>query len=261
VDEPVFRALADPTRRAILDALFEREGRSLGELVARFDMTRFGVMKHLRLLEEAGLVSTRKVGRERLHYLNPVPIREIHDRWTGKFAARASGALLGLRAHLEKGAAMASNSKPSHVFVVFIRATPERIWDALTQSEFTQQYYYASTVESDWTPGSAYAYAIQGQPAIVGEVLEADPPSRLVMTFDARWDEQVAADPPSRIAWEIEPAGEGLSKLTVVHDGFESRTHTFEQIAGGMPFILSGLKTLLETGEPLQAPAAEHVHA
>ena len=120
-------------------------------------MTRFGVMKHVKVLEEASLVVTRKVGRSRLHYLNPVPIREIHDRWTGKFAARASGALLALRAGLEKGGTMAANGKPSHVYVVYIRATPERIWDALTQSEFTQQYFYGSTVESDWTPGSAYS--------------------------------------------------------------------------------------------------------
>ena len=176
-DDPVFRALADPTRREILDALFEREGQSLGELERRFDMTRFGVMKHVKVLEEANLVVTRKVGRSRLHYLNAVPIREIHDRWTGKFAARASGALLALRSGLEKGETMAANGKPSHVYVVYIKATPERIWDALTQSEFTQQYFYGSTVESDWTAGSAYVRQINGETAIVGEVLEAIPPS------------------------------------------------------------------------------------
>ena len=252
-DDSVFKALADPTRREILDALFEREGQPLGELLARFDMTRFGVMKHVKVLEEAGLVVTRKIGRERRHYLNAVPIREIHDRWTGKFAARASAALLGLRSHVEKGAEMATETVPAHVYVVYIKASPERIWDALTQSEFTQQYYYASTVESDWAAGSAYTYEIQGQPAIVGEVLDAVRPTRLAMTFDARWDDDVEADPPSRITWEIETAGDGMSKLTVVHDGFETETHTYGQVAGGMPFILSGLKTLLETGKPLSA--------
>ena len=253
MNDTVFRALADSTRREILDALFEREGQSLGELEARFDMTRFGVMKHVKVLEEAGLVVTRKVGRSRLHYLNPVPIREIHDRWTGKFAARASGALLSLRAGLEKGGTMAVAEKPSQVFVVYIKATPERIWDALTQSEFTQQYYYASTVDSDWESGSEYVYSINGQKAIVGEVLSAEQPSRLAMTFDARWDDEVAGDPPSRITWEIEPAGDGLSKLTVVHDGFVGESHTYGQVGGGMPYILSGLKTLLETGRPLAA--------
>jgi uncharacterized protein YndB with AHSA1/START domain/DNA-binding transcriptional ArsR family regulator len=255
MNDAVFRALADNTRRDILDALFEREGQSLGELEGRFEMTRFGVMKHVKVLEEAGLVVTRKIGRSRLHYLNPVPIREIHDRWTGKFAARASGALLSLRAGLEKGGTMAVTDKPSHVYVVYIRAKPERIWEALTQSEFTQQYYYASTVDSDWDAGSEYVYSINGQTAIVGEVLEAEPPSRLAMTFDARWDDDVAADPPSRITWEIEAAGDGLSKLTVVHDGFAAETHTYGQVGGGMPYILSGLKTLLETGQPLAAPA------
>jgi uncharacterized protein YndB with AHSA1/START domain/DNA-binding transcriptional ArsR family regulator len=253
--EPAFRALADPTRRKILDLLFERDGQTLTEIERAFPMTRFGVMKHLRVLEAAGLVVTRKVGREKFHYLNPVPIREIHDRWTSKFAAGASAALLGLRSTLEKGREM--EDKPSHVFVVYIRSTPERVWEAITTSDFTLRYYYSSTVESDWAAGSPYMYKIQGQPAIVGSVIESDPPRRLVSTFDARWDEEVAPDEPSRITWELEPAGDGVTKLTVVHDGFAARTATYESIGGGMMFILSGLKTLLETGEPLtKEPAA-----
>lgn len=263
-DEPVFRALADPTRRAILDRLFEKDGQSLGEIEGAFLISRFGVMKHLRVLEDAGLVTTHKVGRSKLHYLNPVPIRELHDRWIHKFAAAASAALLGLKADVEKGAAMpatdttpaaeridAPAQKPSHVFAIFIRAGREQIWEALTSSDYTLKYYYASTVESDWRPGAPIAYRIQGEPAIVGEVIESNPPERLVCTFDARWDDDVRADPPSRITWTLEEAGPGVSKVTVVHDGFESETATFAQVAGGMPFILSGLKTLLETGEPL----------
>ena len=154
---------------------------------------------------------------------------------------------------------MAATDKPSHVFVVYIKTTPERIWDALTKSEFTEQYYYASTVESEWTPGSDYEYAIQGHSAISGQVLEADPPRALSMTFDARWDDDVAPDPPSRITWEIESAGDDLCKLTVVHDEFDGETSTFGQIAGGMPYILSGLKTLLETGAALPTPVAAGV--
>lgn len=250
----MFRALADPTRRAILDLLYDEDGRTLGELESQFEITRFGVMKHVRVLEEVGLVTTRKVGRARLHYLNAVPIRELHDRWTRKFAARASDSLLALRAHLEKGAEMATTEKPSHVYVVFIETTPERIWNALTQSEFTEHYYFASTVESDWSEGSDYEYLIQGQQAITGTVLEAVPPTRLAMTFDARWDDAVRPDPPSRITWEIESVGDDVCKLTVVHDGFHEETETFGQIDGGMPLILSGLKTLLETGKPLPMP-------
>ena len=259
MDGAAFRALGHPARREILDSLFERDGQTLGELEARFEMTRFGVMKHLKVLEEAGLVVTRKVGREKHHYLNPVPLKEIHDRWIGKFAGPAD-ALLGLRSHLEKGDAMESQAKPSHVFVVYIKTTPERVWEAITTSDYTLQYYYASTVESDWQVGSDYVYAIQGHDAIVGQVLEADPPSRLVCSFDAKWDEQVAPDPPSRIIWEIEPAGDGVCKLTVVHDGFDGETATLQQAIGGMPYILSGLKTLLETGKPLEH-APEHAHA
>jgi len=226
-------------------------------------MTRFGVMKHLRVLEAAGLVVTRKVGREKFHYLNPVPIREIHDRWTSKFAAGASAALLGLRSRLETEPERRTgmDGKPSHVFVVFIRATPDRVWEAITTSDFTLRYYYSSTVESDWAVGSPYVYKIQGQPAIVGEVLEADPPRKLVSTFDARWDEEVAPDPPSQITWEIESAGEGVSKLTVVHEGLVAGTATLHQVVGGgMMFVLSGLKTLLETGEPLTREP-EHANA
>ena len=100
-DDQVFRALADPTRRHLLDKLFERDGRTLTELESELDMTRFGVMKHLRVLEEAGLVVTRRRGREKLHFLNPVPIRQIHDRWIDKYTERVVSALLDLKTDLE----------------------------------------------------------------------------------------------------------------------------------------------------------------
>jgi DNA-binding transcriptional ArsR family regulator len=249
----VFRALADPTRRAILDRLFEQDGRSLGEIERAFDMSRFGVMKHLRVLEDAGLVTTHRVGRTKLHYLNPVPIQELQHRWIHKFAEGATTALLGLRAELEKGAHMSATATttPTQVFAIFIRTTRDELWRALTESDYTLKYYYASTVESDWQPGSPLLYKIGEDTAIVAEVLEASAPEKLVTTFDARWDDAVRADPASRITWILEEAGPGVSKLTVVHDRFEGETATAEQMAGGMPYILSGLKTLLETGAPL----------
>ena len=252
--EAVFRALADEHRRAVLDLLYEREGRSLGELVEHFDMTRFGVMKHLRVLEEAGLVASTRVGREKLHYLNPVPIRQIHDRWIGKFSERAAATLIGLKKSLEEET-MDLMDKPSHVFEIFIQTTPELLWEALTESEFTTKYYFASKVESEFKPGSDFRYELpDGKEAIRGEVLEAEPGKRLVTTFDARWDDGVAADEPSRISWDIEQQGEAC-KLTVTHDGFAAETETFRQVVGGMPYILSGLKTLLETGKPLAVTA------
>ena len=261
-DEVVFKALADPTRRAILDSLYEHDGQTLGELESAFVMSRFGVMKHLRVLGAANLVTAHRAGRAKLHYLNPVPIRELQERWTDKFALAASTSLLGLRAEVEKGARMAAietagearaaqESKPSHVFAIFIRATPERVWEAITTSDYTLQYYFSSAVESDLTPGSPIVYRIDGEPVLVGDVIECEPPTKLVTSFDARWDDDVRPDAPSTISWLIEPAGPGVSKLTVVHDGFAGETATYNQVGGGMPFILSGLKTLLETGEPL----------
>jgi uncharacterized protein YndB with AHSA1/START domain/DNA-binding transcriptional ArsR family regulator len=252
--EAVFRALADESRRQMLDLLYEREGRALGELAEHFEMTRFGVMKHLRVLEEAGLVSTARVGREKLHYLNAVPIRQIHDRWIGKFSARVTASLIDLKKTLEEEP-MDLVDRPSHVFEIYIQTTPEQLWEALTESDFTTQYYYASKIESDFKPGSDFSMTLpDGTEAIRGEVVEAEPGKRLVTTFDARWDAGVAADPPSRISWDIEQQGEAC-KLKVTHDGFEAETETFRQIGGGMPYVLSGLKTLLETGKPLAATA------
>jgi len=103
-DDPVFKALADPTRRHLLDRLFERDGRTLTELESELEMTRFGVMKHLRVLEDAGLVVTRRHGREKLHYLNPVPIRLIHDRWIDKYTEQHVSALVHLKNELEETA-------------------------------------------------------------------------------------------------------------------------------------------------------------
>ncbi|MEW6225810.1 MAG: SRPBCC domain-containing protein [Chloroflexota bacterium] len=272
MDDEVFRALADSSRRTLLDSLFERDGQTLGELEAALPgMTRFGVMKHLRVLEAAGLVTSRKVGRERHHYLNPVPIRRIHDRWLDRYRIRAADLLDDLRATLEGEpmtttdlAEHAAEAPPAHVFATFIRATPETIWRALTESEFTLRYYYRSTVESEWHAGSPYVYRIGGEPMIEGTILEADPPRRLVKTFHALWDEKVAADPPSRMTFEIEESAPGVSKLTVIHDGFERATETFGQVGGGWPLIMAGLKTLLETGQPLMADATDeeaHIHA
>ena len=255
VDDEVFRALADASRRTLLDRLFERDGQTLGELEAALPgMTRFGVMKHLRVLEAAGLVTSRKVGRERHHYLNPIPIRRIHDRWLDRFRIRAADLLDDLRSALE--APMTTDvaptaAPPRFVHTTYIRATPERIWQALTESSFTLRYYYNSTVESEWAVGSPYLFRTQGNPAIEGEILEADPPRRLSMTFHALWNEAVRADAPSRMAFEIDDAGGGVSKLTVIHEDMGAATAG--EVTGGWPLIAAGLKTLLETGEELMA--------
>jgi uncharacterized protein YndB with AHSA1/START domain/DNA-binding transcriptional ArsR family regulator len=255
--DEVFKALADASRRRLLDKLFKRDGQTLGELEAHLpEMTRFGVMKHLRVLEDAGLVTTQKVGREKLHYLNPVPIRRILDRWTSKYAKPFTRALADLKTHLEGDTVM---NKPKHVYEIYIRTTPQKLWDAITNPELTRQYFYGSSVRSDWKVGSPVVHADgEGKPMLEGKILEADPPRRLVTTFAARFnhDAESQKDPPSRVTWAIEPRGE-VCKLTLVHDDFESETATYKSVGPGWNPVLSGLKTLLETGKPLViAPSA-----
>lgn len=254
MDNPVFAALADPTRRHLLDLLFERDGRTLGELVTAVPgMTRFGVMKHLRVLEAAELVTTRRVGREKHHYLNPVPIRRLHDRWLDKYRARAAASLIDLQHAVEnpEGNPMTSTAAPTFVSSIYIRATPDAVWRALTESDFTLRYYYGNAVETDWRPGSLYRMTVDDELQIEGRIVEADPPCRLVQTFHAVWDEDVKADSPTRVTWEIEEEMPGVCKVTLVHDGLVAGSSTLEQVSGGWPYILSGLKTLLETGRGL----------
>ena len=259
MDDEVFRALADSSRRTLLDRLFERDGQTLGDLEAALPaMTRFGVMKHLRVLEAANLVTSRKVGRERHHYLNPVPIRQLHDRWLDRYRVRAADLLNDLRTALEAtsmptpetATAAAATETPRHVFATFIRATPEAIWRALTESEFTTRYWYGSTIHSDWAVGSRYELRTNDQPAIAGDVLEADPPRRLVVSYTSPWD-PAPDDSASRVTFEIEEAGPGVQKLTLVHESQPGSSAHIADVAAGWPYILSGLKTLLETGSPL----------
>ena len=222
-------------------------------------MTRFGVMKHLRVLAGANVVTSRKVGRERHHYLNPVPIRRIHDRWLDRYAIRAADLLADFKTTLEidpmtspDTAGTAADAAPRHVFATFIRATPEAIWRALTESDFTTRYWYGSTIHSDWTAGSRWELRTSGgQVGITGEVLEADAPSRLVVSYTQAWGG--GGEPPSRVTFEIEAAGPGVQKLTVVHETEPGTTTRIADAAAGWPFIIAGLKTLLETGEPLTA--------
>jgi uncharacterized protein YndB with AHSA1/START domain len=245
--DPVFKALADPTRRSLLDELFSRDGQSLSELEDRFAMTRFGVMKHLKQLEAAGLVVTRKQGREKLHYLNPVPIRLVHDRWVSKYAEPWASALVDIKQRLEH--------TMEKVFEIYIRTTPDRLWEAITDPEIRAKYNFGVAVRSDWTPGSRLEMTSPRADAPLGEgeVLEADPPRRLVHTLTALWGEEVKAEGQSRVSWEIEPVGDSC-RLTVVHE--QLRDGANDQLFGGWPMILSGLKTWLETGELLTTPGS-----
>ena len=246
--DEVFRALADPTRRSLLDELFREDGQTLSALEERLPMTRFGVMKHLRLLEEAGLVITRKRGREKLHFLNPVPIRLVHDRWVSKYAEPWAAGLTGLKRRLEEQQTM------EKVFEIYIKTTPERLWQAITDSEMRQVYSFGVGVESDWTPGSGYEAGIPGVVDIAaGENLEVEPPRLLVQSFTAMWSDEVKAEGPSTVTWEIEPVGTSC-RLRDTHDQLGEDAN--DELFGGWPMILSGLKTLLEAGEDLDTPAS-----
>jgi uncharacterized protein YndB with AHSA1/START domain len=144
-------------------------------------------------------------------------------------------------------------AQATQVYSIFIRATAEQVWDAITKPEFTQKYFYGSRVESSFEPGEPYEgfSGDRSEKLVDGEVLEASPPSKLVTTWRALYDPETAKEPHSRVSWEIEPAGEGIVQLTVVHDGLEGAPKTAENVAGGWSYVLSGLKTVLETGRPL----------
>jgi len=252
--EDVFRALSDPNRRALLDALFDRDGQTLLELSAGHDMTRFGVMKHLRVLEEAGLITTRRAGREKLHYLNPVPIRLVHDRWISKFAEPWMRTMAGLKRDLE--GTENPMPRPQHVYQVYIRTTPERLWQAITDPDLTEKYYYGSRLNAEsWTPGQKFTINAWGQTVAEGAVLEADPPRRLVRTVHAIYSPEAAAEAPMKHIWEIEQAGESCRLTMTLECGTDESTPFFEHAIGGIIVIVSGLKTFLETGESLQVSA------
>jgi uncharacterized protein YndB with AHSA1/START domain len=245
--DDVFKALADPTRRSLLDELFREDGQTLSALQGRLPMTRFGVMKHLKLLEEAGLVVTRRRGREKLHFLNAVPIRLVHDRWVSKYAAPWAATLSDLKHELE-------DQTMEKVFEIYIKTTPERLWQAITSTEMRRKYNFGAVFTSDWTPGSRFEAHGHGTLIGDGENLEVDPPRRLVQSFRALWDEDVKKEGPSRVTWAIEPIGDSC-RLTVTHD--QLREDANKQLYGGWPMVLSGLKTLLETGEILTTPGSQ----
>jgi uncharacterized protein YndB with AHSA1/START domain/DNA-binding transcriptional ArsR family regulator len=262
-DDRVFKALADPTRRMLLDRLFARDGRTLLDLQSAAEMTRFGVMKHLKVLEEAGLVVTRRAGREKLHFLNPVPVRLIHDRWIDKFTERPVGALTDLKARLEG----TMSEKTIQVFEIYIKAPVPEVWDAITDPDWTAQYGYRARNVYDLRPGGALnVHANEGMRAmgladviIDGEVVECEPPHRLVHTWRFMFTPEQTAEGFTRVTWEVVATADGYTRLTVTHDltgapiaaGMITSKHDGAQGGGGWAWILSDLKSLLETGATL----------
>jgi uncharacterized protein YndB with AHSA1/START domain/DNA-binding transcriptional ArsR family regulator len=260
--DDVFRALADASRRRLLDSLRTRNGQSLRELCAGLDMARQSVSKHLGVLETANLVTVRWRGREKLHYLNAAPISDIAERWISRYDQPRVQALADLKKALEDS----PMSKPEFVYTTYISTTPERLWQALTDPAFTKQYWNTS-FDTDWAAGSVMTWDNQGVTIADPEqvVLESEPYRRLSYTWHTVTPEfgqavgfsddlrgQLAAESRSKVTFELEPAG-SLVKLTVVHDGFGPQSVMAGMVSQGWPQVIASLKTLLETGQPLPA--------
>jgi uncharacterized protein YndB with AHSA1/START domain/DNA-binding transcriptional ArsR family regulator len=259
--DKVFKALADPSRRKLLDQLEVRNGQTLRELCSHLDMARQSVMKHLEVLEGANLIATVRHSREKLHYLNTAPISEIGERWINRFDRQRVEALATLKRSLED----ATMSQTEIVYVSYIQTTPQKLWRALTQPEFTLQYWGIG-LESDWKVGSPVR--LQWGPGEefrdVGQVvLHCEPYRRLSYRWHTYqhahaemfgWSEeyfaQLLKERRSKVSFELEPAGPAV-KLTVTHDDFEPDSEMLKGTRDGWPVILSTLKTLLETGTPM----------
>jgi uncharacterized protein YndB with AHSA1/START domain/DNA-binding transcriptional ArsR family regulator len=272
--DDVFKALADPSRRQLLDSLNAHNGQTLRQLCAGLDMARQSVSKHLAVLEQANLVTAVWRGREKFHYLNAAPINEIGQRWINQYDRSRVEALADLKQALEgisvdtaaTGEGAATPDKPKFVYTTYIRTTPELLWRALTEPAFTRRYWFGHTFESDWRPGSAITVTrhdgtVADDPEQV--VLESDPFYRLAYTWFNTADPYTgggAPEPRSKVAFDLEDVGAGLVKLTVVHDGFEPGSRVLQSVTRGWPRVLADLKTLLETGDVAEADAGDSGH-
>lgn len=251
--DEVFRALADPSRRQLLDSLNARNGQTVGELCGQLAMARQSASKHLAVLEAANLVTTVWRGREKLHYLNAEPINAIAERWIDQYSRERVRALADLKRALE------TMDRPQFVYTTYINTTPQRLWQAITEPAFCRRYL-GFAIESDWQVGSTYVWDQDGlkieHPDQV--ILECDPYRRLAFTFhtfvpelaavvglDGRTLAAASAERRSKVAFDIEPRGEQV-KLTVVHDDFDPDSTVYGLIGHGWPVKLSNLKTLLE---------------
>jgi uncharacterized protein YndB with AHSA1/START domain/DNA-binding transcriptional ArsR family regulator len=246
----IFKALGDDTRRQLLDRLRQRDGQTLTELEAALGMTRFGVMKHLRVLEVASLVTTRRAGRFKYHYLNAAPLQSVVDRWIEPLTQLPmTRALLDLKVALEGDQPMPNQAaaKPDFILETFIRTTPEKLWEALITADLCKRYHFAgATVEGTFDAGGSYAYrTADGNVMLSGKILKAERPHLLDMTFVPGWMGPGAK--PSRNVYEIKAVG-SLTKLTILHFDLPAGQ---DGVRDGWAKIAASLKSFLETGEGL----------
>ena len=259
MDDDVFKALADPSRRGLLDSLKVHDGQTLRELSTGLAMVRQSVSKHLGILEDANLITTVRRGREKLHYLNAEPINAIHERWISKYNAERITVLADLKSALEERA-METNS---FVYTTYIEAPPELVWQGLTDPAFTRRYW-GMEFETDWTPGSpiTFVHSKSGVRSLDDQMVvkEYDPYRRLSYTwegytqeladaigFSPEFIEHAAGEPRSTASFDLSVEA-GQTRLTVTHSGFTSGSVVFPDISGGWPKVMSWLKTFLESG-------------
>jgi DNA-binding transcriptional ArsR family regulator len=264
--DEVFRALADPSRRQLLDSLNLRNGQTLGELCGQLEMARQSVSKHLAVLEGANLVTTVWRGREKLHYLNVEPINAIAERWIDQYSRERVHALADLKRALEE----TPMERPEFVYTTYINTTAERLWQALTEPAFGRRHL-GFALESDWKVGSTYAWDQDGLKIVHPDqvILECEPYRRLAFAFHGFTPElgalvglssdvveRAAGERRSKVTFDIEPHGQQV-KLTVVQDGFEPGSTVFELIRHGWPVKLSNLKTMLEQSAGVRSQARD----
>lgn len=252
--DEVFSAIDDANRRLLLDALYDEDGQTLRELCGHLPtMTRQGVMNHLGILEDAGLITTDRRGRSKHHYLNPVPIQLVHDRWISRFAAERTERISAIKTAVEeRGTPM---DEPIHIYRTYIRGRLPEVWEAITNPDLTEQYFYGTRVDSEWTVGSEMTYTYpDGRVASTGEILAIDPQKRLEFTFHARWDPELEAEGPCREVWTLTELEE-MVELAIELFDMTVDSRRYEDFTTGIPYIVAGLKSLVETGSPL-APAA-----
>ena len=250
VMDTVFKALNDPARRALLDALRKEDGQSLSDLEDVLDMTRFGVMKHLKVLEDANLVVPRKVGRFKYHYLNVMPLQEVFDRWVEPLIARpAARSIAKLKSELEKP----MSKKPDFVMQTFIRCTQDALWEALTEPEGMANYHFMAT-RMEKQGNQLIYFTPDDNKMLVCTDIEQTPKSRIEATFEPHWAGPDVPLETSRFVYLIEAEG-SQCKLTVEHYDIPEGQ---EGVADGWARMMSGLKTWLETGEPAKFTMGGH---
>lgn len=242
--DAIFKALGDPARRDLLDSLRKRDGQSLSDLEQVLQMSRFGVMKHLKVLEEANLIVTRKVGRFKYHYLNVLPLQDMMDRWAAPYLQRQARALTELKAKLERDTAM---GKPDFMMQTFIRCTQDALWSALTEANQMAAYHFAcNVVEGHAVVDETITFIRPDGSAMLRQTATAlDPKSRIAMTFEPLFMGPDA--PASHMVYLIEPQGE-TCKLTIEHYDMAPGQDGF---AEGWARLASSLKSYLETGTAL----------